>query len=177
MWRVTHLHIKTEEWLLSTANLNSDSECDEWLLPTSNDSSPHQMWRDTPLHIKCEEWFLSTSNVKSGSSPHQMWRQTPPLKCEEWLLSTLNVKSVTPLHMRATPLHTICEWWLLSKCEEWLLHIIREKWLPSIWNVKSDSRLGYVLINWVTGSWKKQLRIGLDWPLVNFDFLTVMQIN
>jgi hypothetical protein len=95
MWRVIPLQIKIEEWLLSTANLKSDSKCDELLLPTSNgksdsstsnvksDSSLRQIWRVTspqlrvtPLYGKCEEWLHSTSIVKSDSSLRKIWRVT-----------------------------------------------------------------------------------------------------
>jgi hypothetical protein len=79
MRRVTPLHIRCEEWMLSTANLKSDSKCDVWPLFTSkvkSDSTPHQIWRVTPLYV----------NLKSDSSPSEMWRVTPlHIKCEEWL--------------------------------------------------------------------------------------------
>jgi hypothetical protein len=146
MWRV---------WLLSRWNMNPNVKSDS-STNVKSDSSSHHMWSVTPLHMTCEEWFLSTPNVKndsvlnakSDSSTHQIWRFTSnvksviPLhiKCGEcdssphqmwrvWFLptSSVHVKSVTPLHMRATPLHTKCEELLLSKCVEWVLSTPYEK--------------------------------------------------
>jgi hypothetical protein len=76
MWKVTPLHIKYKEWILSTSNVKSVFS----MKVTPNvvsDSSQHKMWKVTFLHIKCEEWFLSTTYFKSNSFPHEMWRINP----------------------------------------------------------------------------------------------------
>jgi hypothetical protein len=161
MWKVTSLHIKNEELLLSTASFKSYSSqrqmwtvtyfYEEWLLSSSNvksDSSPHEMWRVTRHNIKRKQWFLCIL----------MWRVIPLyIVCEVWLVSTSNFKSDSTSYVKSysnvksdSSLHKI---WIMTplyiKCEEWLLfnsnmksdsspHQCEEK-LLFLSNVKRDS--------------------------------------
>jgi hypothetical protein len=138
-WRVTPLHIKCEEWLLSTANIKGDStsyvKSDSSTSDVKSDSSPFEICRVTPLYIKCEGWLLSTSNVTSDYSQRLIWTV-----CDEWLLPSSNVKRVSSPHqtwsdssppqmLRETPLHIKYEECDSSPHEMWRV-------TP---NVKSDS--------------------------------------
>jgi hypothetical protein len=146
--RVTPLHFKFEEWLLSNSNVKSDSSSYQFWWVTRHvkgdsslhqmwgviyinvkceecDSSPHEMWRVTPLqmcmwrvtplHMKCEKWLLSTWNVKNDSSLHSpLWQIWRVLVSTSYVKSDSSLLWVTPLHIRASPLHIKCEEWLIS---------------------------------------------------------------
>jgi hypothetical protein len=135
IWKVSPLHVKCEEWLLSTSNVKSYASIRQiW-----SSSSPHKMERVTSPYGK----FVSNpQQMRKLTPPHKFWRETPPhqmwrvtplhIKCEEWLLSMSKVK---------------CDY-SLRQIKRVILNMMSDYSPHQMWrvtfstsNVKSDSRL------------------------------------